>query len=142
MTTNVESVATEPQGIYCVESGGATIVHISPDGTRQHAPTNQRVNLQLSGPAAIQAISVIGDHLLLVHDAGQGLDSSSQTYNASTLAGLLANAPGRADSNHAISSLAGPVDLPDTKGIGPLLGPYPAVFVYPQSGPVYFDRIG
>jgi hypothetical protein len=170
-TTNVESVAAGPQGIYYVESGGATIVHISPDGTRQHAPTNQTVNLQLSGPAAIQAISVIGDQLLLVHDAGQGLDSSSQTYNASNLAGPLANAPGRADSNHAISSLAGPVDVVtaenltdsskvgrfnlstgavtdavtyprDTKGIGPLLGPYPAVFVYPPSGPIYLDRIG
>ena len=170
-TANVASVAAGPQGIYYVESGGVTIVHISPDGTRQQAPTNQKVNLQLSGPAAIQAISVIGDQVLLVHDAGQGLDSSSQTYNASTLAGPLANAPGRADSNHAISSLAGPVDLaiaenltdssevgrynlgtgavtdavtypPGTKAVGPLLGPYPAVFVYPQSGPVYLDRIG
>ncbi len=170
-TANVESVAAGPQGIYYVESGGATIVHISPDGTRQQAPTNQTVNLQMSGPAAIQAISVIRDQVLLVHDAGQGLDSSSQTYNASTLAGPLTNAPGTADSNHAISSLAGPVDLisgenvtgrsevgrynlstgavtdavtypPDTKGVGPLLGPYPAVFVYPPNGPVYLDRIG
>jgi hypothetical protein len=170
-TANVASVAAGPQGIYYVESGGATIVHISRDGTRHQAPTNQTVNLQLSGPAAIQAISVIGDQVLVVHNAGQGLDSSSQTYNASTLAGPLANAPGTAGSNHAISSLAGPVDLfyaenisdstkvgrynlssgavtdavtfpPDTKGLGPLLGPYPAVFVEPARGPVYLDRIG
>jgi hypothetical protein len=170
-TANVESVAAGPQGIYYVESGGGTIVHISPDGTRQVAPTNQAVNMELSGSAAIQAISVIGDQLLLIYDAGQGLDSSSLTYNASTLAGPLTNAPGRADSNHAISSLAGPVDLviaeneadssyvgrynlstgavtdtviypPVTRGIGPLLGPYPAVFVFPPSGPVYLDRIG
>ena len=168
---NVESVAAGPQGLYYVESGGATIVHISPDGTRQQAPTHQTVSLQLSGPAAIQAISVIGGQVLVVHDAGQGLDSSSQTYNGSTLAGPLTNAPGTANSNHAISSIAGPVDLviglnmtqgsevgrynvstgavteavtfpPGGVGIGPLLGPYPAVFVYPPGGPVYLDRIG
>jgi hypothetical protein len=170
-TANVTSVAAGPHGIYYVESGGSTIVHISRDGTRQQAPTNQTVNLQLSGPAAIQAVSVIGDQVLLVHNAGQGLDSSSQTYNAATLAGPLATAPGTAGSNHAISSLGGPVDLSyaensngsdevgrynlstgavtdsvsfpaDTKGIGPLLGPYPAVFVDPAKGPVYLDRIG
>jgi hypothetical protein len=168
-TANVDSIAAGPQGIYYVESGGATIVHISPDGTRQQAPTNQTVNLQLSGPAAIQAISVIGDQVLVVHDAGQGLDSSAQTYNASTLAGPQSNAPGTAGSNHAIDSLAGPVDLvigetnspgvgrfnlstgavtdmvtygANGKGLGPLLGPYPAVFVFPPTGPVYLDRIG
>jgi hypothetical protein len=169
-TANVESVAAGPQGIYYVESGGATLVHISPDGTRQQAPTNQAVNLELSGPAAIQAISVIANQVLLVHDAGQGLDSSAQTYDASTLAGPLSNAAGTAGGNHAISSLAGPVDVEfaevtglsevgrfdlstgavtnavsypaDTKGVGPLMGPYPAVFVFPPSGPVYLDRIG
>lgn len=170
-TAYVESVAAGPQGIYYVESGGATIVHISPDGTRQQAPTHQAVSLQMSGPAAIQAISVIGDQVLVVHDAGQGLDSSSQTYNASTLAGPLTSAPGRANSNHAISSMAGALDLliaenltassevgrynlssgavtdavtygAGIEGVGPLLGPYPAVFVYPANGPVYLDRIG
>jgi hypothetical protein len=168
---NVESIAAGPKGIYYVESGGATIVHIRPDETRQEAPTNQTVSQQLSGPGAIQAISVIGDQLLLVHDAGQGLDSSSQTYNASTLAGPMANAPGTAGSNHAISSLAGPIDLltgenpaggnevarynlssgavtdavsypSDLRGFGPLLGPYPAVFVVASNGKVYLDRIG
>lgn len=110
-TADVASIAAGPQGLYYVESGGATIVHISPDGTRQQAPTNQTVNLELSGPAAVQAISVIGSTLLLIHNAGQGLDSSSQTYNASTLAGPLATAPGTAGANHAVSSLGGPVDL-------------------------------
>jgi len=170
-TANVESIAAGPQGIYYVESGGAAIVHITPGGTRQEAPTHQTVNLQLSGPAAIQAVSVLGNQVLLVHNAGQGLDSSSQTYDASTLAGPVANAPGTAGSNLAISSLAGPLDLvvgeaaangsevgrynlstgavtdavtypTNTWEVGPLLGPYPAVFVYPQSGPVYLDRIG
>jgi len=166
-TENVSSVAAGPLGLYYVESGGATIVHISPDGTRQQGPTNQTVNAQLSGPGAVQAISVIGNQLFLIHDAGQGLDSSSQTYNASTLAGPMTNAPGAADSNRVVSSLAGPVDLVTGESstyevgrynlstgavtdavtypqelLGPLLGPYPAVFVFPSTGPVYLDRIG
>jgi hypothetical protein len=169
--SNVASIAAGPRGMYYVESGGATLVHVRPDGAVDQAPTNQRVNLQLSGPGAIQAISVIGDQVLLVHDAGQGLDSSSQTYNASTLAGPLTNAPGTAGSNHAISSLAGPVDVivgesavgtnevgrynlstgavtdavsypSDLKGLGPLLGPYPAVFYVASNGRIYLDRIG
>ncbi len=164
---NVTSVAAGPQGLYYVESGGATIVHISPDGTRQQAPTSQTVNVQLSGPAAVQAISVIGGQLLLIHDAGQGLDSSSQTYNSSTLAGPQANAPGTAGNNRAIGSLAGPVDLVTGENstysvgrynlstgavtdavtyppelLGPLVGPYPAVFVGASGGPFYLDRIG
>jgi hypothetical protein len=168
---NVESIAAGPRGIYYVESGGGTIVHVRPDGADQQAPTNQTVNLQLSGPGAIQAISVIGDQVLVVHDAGQGLDSSSQTYNASTLAGPLTNAPGTAGGNHAISSPAGPIDLvigestgatnevgrynlstgavtdavrypSSTKDLGPLLGPYPAVFVVVSGGTAYLDRIG
>lgn len=170
---SVTSIAAGPLGLYYVEAGGATIVHINPDGARQEAPTHQAVNEQLSGPAAIQAISVIGDRLFLVHDAGQGLDSSSQTYDASTLAGPLTNAPGTAGSNHAIDSLAGPVDIsqsgtqgcsgssncvgryaigsgavtdavtyPQSARLGPLLGPYPAVLVFPSSGEVYLDRLG
>jgi hypothetical protein len=166
-TANVTSVAAGPLGLYYVESGGETIVHVSPDGTRQQAPTNQTVNAQLSGPAAVQAVSVIGNQLLLIHDAGQGLDSSSQTYNASTLAGPATNAPGTAGSNRAISSLAGPLDLVTGESttykvgrynlstgsvidavtyppelLGPLLGPYPAVFVFLPSGSGYLDRIG
>jgi hypothetical protein len=166
-SANVTAVAAGPLGLYYVESGGSTIVHISPDGIRQQAPTNQTVNVQQSGSAAVQAISVIGDQLLLIHDAGQGLDSSSQTYNASTLAGPATNAPGTAGSNRAISSLAGPVDLVTGESttckvgrynlstgsvtdavtyppemLGPLLGPYPAVFVFLPSGSGYLDRIG
>lgn len=169
---NVTSIAAGPLGLYYVESGGATIVHISLDGTRQQAPTHQTVNEQLSGPAAIQAISVIGSQLLVIHDAGQGLDSSSQTYAAATLAGPRTNAPGTAGSDHAIDSLAGPVDrsgpdalpcsgtacvgrfnlatgkitdavtYPQSTRLGPLLGPYPAVIVFPPSGRVYLNRIG
>lgn len=169
---NVYSVAAGPQGLYYVESGGATIVHISPDGTRHLAPTHQTVNTELSGPGAVQAVSLIGNQLLLVHNAGQGLDSSSQTYDASTLAGPQANASGTAGSNLAIGSLAGPVDrvspgsqtcsgsgcvgrynlatgavsdavsYPQNTELGLLVGPYPAVFVFPPGGPAYLDRIG
>lgn len=168
----VTSIAAGPLGLYYVEAGGATIVRVSPDGTRRQAPTHQAVNVQLSGPGAVQAVSVIGSLLLLIHDAGQGLDSSSQTYDASTLAGPLTNAQGTAGGNHAIGSLAGPVDLgipdaltcagtgcvgrynlatgvitdavsyPQSTRLGPLLGPYPALIVFPSHGHVYLDRIG
>jgi hypothetical protein len=155
-----------------VESGGATIVRINPNGTRLESATNQTVSQQLSGPAAVQAISVIGSQLYVIHDAGQGLDSSSQTYDATTLAGPQTNASGTAGGNQAIDSLAGPVDrsvpdglacsgkgcvgrynvatgaitdavvYPQTTRLGPLLGPYPAVIVFPASGRVVLERIG
>ena len=169
---NVVDVAAGPLGLYYVESGGATIVRVNPNGTRLEAATNQTVNQQLSGPAAIQAISVIGSQLFVIHDAGQGLDSSSQTYDATTLAGPATNASGIAGSNHAVDTLAGPMDhsapngsgcsgkgcagrynvatgaitdavtYPQSTRLGPLLGPYPAVIVFPTSGRVYLDRIG
>jgi hypothetical protein len=86
--------------------------------------------------------------------------------------GPQASAPGSAGSNRAIGSLAGPVDrvlpgssacsgsgcagrdnlatgavtdavtYPGSTELGPLLGPYPAVFVFGSSGPAYLDRIG
>jgi hypothetical protein len=169
---NVADVAAGPLGLYYVESGGATIVRISPNGTRLQAPTNQTVNQQLSGPGAIQAISIIGNQLFVIHDAGQGLDSSSQTYDASTLSGPESNAPGLAGGNRAIDSLAGPIDrsqpgstscpgsgcvgrynlssgaltgtvtFPQSTSLGPLLGPYPALIVFPATGRVLLDRIG
>jgi hypothetical protein len=169
---NVLDIAGGPLGLYYVPSGGAKIVHVSVSGKRQEAPTHQTVSEQLSGPGAIQAISVIGSTLLLIHDAGQGLDSSAQTYDASTLAGPQANVPGTAGSNHAIDSLGGPVDLvhagalacsgvscvgrydpatgtvadavlfPASARLGLLVGPYPAVIVFPSGGRVYLDRIG
>jgi hypothetical protein len=171
-TANVTDLAAGPLGLYYVESGGATIVRINPNGTRLEAQSNQTVNQELSGPAAIQAISVIGDQLFVIHNAGQGLDSSSQTYNAATLAGPQSNAPGTAGSNEAVDSLAGPVDrsgpgalacsgqgcvgryniatgaitdavtYPQSTRLGPLLGPYPAVVVFPAAGHVYLERIG
>jgi hypothetical protein len=171
-TANVLDIAAGPLGLYYVPSGGATIVHVGLTGQRQEAPTHQTVNEQLSGPSAIQAISVIGGTLLVIHDAGQGLDSTAQTYDASTLAGPQANVPGTAGSNHAIDSLGGPVDLvhagslacsgdscvgrydpatgtvtdavtfPASARLGLLVGPYPAVIVFPPSGRVYLDRIG
>jgi hypothetical protein len=171
-TANVVDVAAGPLGLYYVESGGATIVRVNPNGTHLEAATNQTVNQQLSGPAAIQAISVLGSQIFVIHNAGQGLDSSSQTYDAATLAGPQSNAPGIAGSNHAVETLAGPMDLsgqdgsacsgkgcvgrynvatgavtdavtyPKSTHLGPLLGPYPAVIVFPTSGRVYLERIG
>lgn len=168
---DVLDVAAGPLGLYYVPAGGTTIVHISATGQRQEAPTHLSVNAQLSGAGAVQAISVIGGQLLLVANAGQGLDSVSRTYNSATLAGPHTQAPGTAGSNHAIDSLGGPVDLsqggslgcpaacvgrynlstgavtdsvtyPSGVRLGPLLGPYPAVIVFPPSGSVYLDRIG
>jgi hypothetical protein len=171
-TANVLDVAAGPLGLYYVESGGATIVRINPNGTRLEAQSNQTVNEELSGPAAIQAISVIGDQLFVTHNAGQGDDSSAQTYNSATLAGPQSNAPGTAGSNQAVGSLAGPVDrsapvasacsgqncvgrydiatgaltdavsYPQSTRLGPLLGPYPAVVVFPAAGPAYLERLG
>jgi hypothetical protein len=171
-TANVLDLAAGPLGLYYVESGGATIVRINPNGTRLEAQSDQTVNTELSGPAAVQAISVIGGELFVTHNAGQGDDSSSQTYNATTLAGPLTNAPGTADSNQAVGTLAGPLDrsapvasacsgqncvgryniatgavtdavsYPQSARLGPLLGPYPAVVVFPASGHVYLERIG
>jgi hypothetical protein len=170
-TANVVDIAAGPLGLYYVESGGATIIRISPNGTRLQAATNQTVNQQLSGPSAVQAISVIGNQLYVIHDAGQGLDSTSQTYDASTLSGPESNASGIASSNHAIDSLAGPIDrsqgstscpnsgcvgrynlatgaltdavtFPQSTSLGPLLGPYPALIVFPPTGRVFLDRIG
>lgn len=168
---DVLDVAAGPLGLYYVPAGGTTIVHVSATGQRQEAPTHLTVNAQLSGAGAVQAISVIGGQLLLVANAGQGLDSVSRTYDAATLAGPQTQAPGTAGSNHAIDSLAGPVDLsqggslacsaacvgrynlssgavtdavryPSGVRLGILLGPYPAVVVFPPSGSVYLDRIG
>jgi hypothetical protein len=171
--TNVLDVAAGPLGLYYVESGGATIVRVNPNGTHVEAATNQTVNQQLSGPAAVQAISVIGSQLFVIHDAGQGMDSSSQTYDATSLAGPQNNnAPGIAGSNHAVATLAGAMDasapdgsacsgkdcvgrynvatgaitdavtFPQSTHLGPLLGPYPAVIVFPTSGRVYLARLG
>jgi hypothetical protein len=171
-TANVVDIAAGPLGLYYVESGGATIVRVNPNGTHLEASTNQTVNQQLSGPAAVQAISVLGSQLFVIHDAGQGMDSSSQTYDATTLAGPQNNASGVAGSNHAVETLAGPMDasapdgsacsgkacvgrynlatgavtdavtFPQSTHLAPLLGPYPAVIVFPASGHVYLERVG
>jgi hypothetical protein len=171
-TANVENVAAGPLGLYYVESGGAMIVRVNPNGTHLEAATNQTVNQQLSGPAAVQAISVLGSQLLVIHNAGQGLDSTSQTYNATTLSGPQDNAPGVAGSNHAVDTPAGPMDLsepdasacsgkgcvgryniatgavtdpvtyPTSTHLGILLGPYPTVILFPSSGKVVLERIG
>jgi hypothetical protein len=169
---NVVDVAAGPLGLYYVESGGATIVRVNPNGTHVEAATNQTVNQQLSGPAAVQAISIIGSELYVIHDAGQGMDSSSQTYDATSLSGPQGNAPGIAGSNHAVDTLAGAMDasapdgsscsgkacvgrynvatgaitnavtFPQNVHLSTLLGPYPAVVVFPASGHPYLARIG
>jgi hypothetical protein len=80
------SLAGGPTGVYYVVSS-KTLVEQSDAGTTKSAPVNDPVNLELSGAFAIQALAVDGDHVLVVHYAGQGLDAVLHTYDAGTLAG-------------------------------------------------------
>ena len=169
---NVVNVAAGPLGLYYVESGGATIVRVNLNGTRLESSTNQTVSQQLSGPSAIQAISVIGEPALRDPRCRAGPGLHVADLRRDDAGRPQTNAPGIAGSNHAVDTLAGPMDLssPDGRGcsgkgcvgrynlatgaitdavtypqsarLGLLLGPYPAVIVFPASGRVYLDRIG
>jgi hypothetical protein len=44
---------------------------------RHTAPTHQEVNLQMSGPEAVQAVSVVGNQIDTVHAHSQGSDPVS-----------------------------------------------------------------
>lgn len=81
-----------PTGLYYVLSS-KTLVEQTDAGTTKSAPVNDPVNLELSGAYAIQAEAVAGNQLLVVHFAGQGLDATLHTYDASTLAGPSAATP-------------------------------------------------
>jgi hypothetical protein len=82
---NVFSIAAGPHGVYFVVSGGHTLTRVTAAGNGTLAPTHEKVNEQLSGPAALQAIAVSGSTLLVVHDFGQGLDAALVRYGAGSL---------------------------------------------------------
>jgi hypothetical protein len=80
------SLAGGPSGLYYVVSS-KTLVEQTDAGTTKSAPVNDPVNLELSGPFAIQTLTVADDRVLVAHYAGQGLDAVLHTYDANTLGG-------------------------------------------------------
>jgi hypothetical protein len=91
--TGAFSVAAGSAGVYYVTNNSSQVVEQTNDGRALSAPTKQAVDLQLSGPSAIQAVAVVGGQLVLQHDAGQGLDAVLNTYDATSLAGPSAPIP-------------------------------------------------
>ncbi|HTC70012.1 MAG TPA: hypothetical protein VK662_10625 [Acidothermaceae bacterium] len=91
--TGAFSMASSAAGVYYVTNSSSQVVEQTNDGHTTTAPTKQAVDLQLSGPSAIQAIAVVGGQLVLQHDAGQGLDAVLNTYDATSLAGPSAPIP-------------------------------------------------
>jgi hypothetical protein len=85
--TGAFSIAAGSAGVYYVTNSSSQVAEQTNDGRSLSAPTKQAVDLQLSGPSAIQAIAIVGGQLVLQHDAGQGLDAVLNTYDAATLAG-------------------------------------------------------
>jgi hypothetical protein len=81
------SIAASDSGVYYVTKQSSELVEQTNAGATITAPTNQQVNLQLSGPSAIQAVAVVDGHVIVQHDAGQGLDAQLNTYDATTLVG-------------------------------------------------------
>lgn len=84
------SIAAGPSSVYYVTKQSSELVQQTNAGATLTAPTNQQVNLQLSGPSAIQAVAVVGGQVIVQHDAGQGLDAQLNTYDAGTLVGPIA----------------------------------------------------
>jgi hypothetical protein len=85
--TGVFSFAPGNAGVYYVTKQSSQLVEQTNNGDTLTVPTHQSVNLQLSGPSAIQAVAVVGSRVVLQHDAGQGLDAVLNTYDAGSLAG-------------------------------------------------------
>jgi hypothetical protein len=85
--TGAFSFAAGSAGVYYVTKQSSQLVEQTNNGDTISVPTHQSVNLQLSGPSAIQAVAVVGDQVVLQHDAGQGLDAVLNTYDAGSLAG-------------------------------------------------------
>jgi hypothetical protein len=81
------SIAAGASGVYYVTKQSSELVEQTNAGATMTAPTNQQVNLQLSGPAAIQAVAVVDGKVVVQHDAGQGLDAQLNAYDATTLVG-------------------------------------------------------
>jgi hypothetical protein len=85
--TGAFSFAPGSAGVYYVTKQSSQLVELTNNGATASAPTHQAVDLQLSGPSAIQAVAVVGDKVVLQHDAGQGLDAVLNTYDGGSLAG-------------------------------------------------------
>jgi hypothetical protein len=102
-------VAGGPLGLYYVVDS-KTIVAQFDSGATRSVPVNDPVNLQLSGPLAIQAVAVVGAQLLVRHDAGQGLDSQIVVYNAETVGGRTRQVSFEADASIVVMS-SGPVEM-------------------------------
>lgn len=98
------SLAAGASGVYYVTKQSSELVEQTNDGATITAPTNQQVNLQLSGPSAIQAVAVVGGQVIVQHDAGQGLDAQLNTYDATTLIGPTAQTNFSADEPLALTA--------------------------------------
>jgi hypothetical protein len=85
--TGAFSIAAGSSGVYYVTKQGSQLVEQTNNGDTVTVPTHQSVDLQLSGPSAIQAVAVVGGKVVLQHDAGQGLDAVLNTYDSGSLAG-------------------------------------------------------
>jgi hypothetical protein len=85
--TGAFSIAAGSSGVYYVTKQSSQLVEQTNNGDTVTVPTHQSVDLQLSGPSAIQAVAVVGGKVVLQHDAGQGLDAVLNTYDAGSLAG-------------------------------------------------------
>ncbi|HEY0870877.1 MAG TPA: hypothetical protein VGD55_10805 [Acidothermaceae bacterium] len=85
--TGAFSIAAGSSGVYYVTKQSSQLVEQTNNGDTVSVPTHQSVDLQLSGPSAIQAVAVVGGQVVLQHDAGQGLDAVLNTYDAGSLAG-------------------------------------------------------
>lgn len=98
------SIAAGSSSVYYVTKQSSELVQQTNAGATITAPTNQQVNLQLSGPSAIQAVAVVGGQLIVQHDAGQGLDAQLNTYDATTLVGPTAQTNFSADEPLALTA--------------------------------------
>lgn len=85
--SDLVTIAAAPTAIYYVTAKSSTIVRLTNAGVRTTAKTHLTVNQTLSGPAAVQAEVLQGNHLIVRFAAGQGLDAVTYVYNATTLAG-------------------------------------------------------
>jgi hypothetical protein len=114
--TGAFSIAGGPSGVYYVTKQSSELVERTNDGRTVNAPTKQQVDLELSGPSAIQAIAVSGETVLVQHDAGQGLDAELDSYDATTLAGP-SNQTGFSANEQLIATPSGlfVVGNPDTE---------------------------
>jgi hypothetical protein len=81
------SMAAGVSSVYYVTKQSSELVEQTNAGATITAPTNQQVSLELSGPAAIQVVAVVGSSVIVQHDAGQGLDAQLNSYDATTLVG-------------------------------------------------------